>query len=699
MDTFDILLEMNVKMTMSVLAAMVNVLFCRGEPTVITTVKDLSRYLDTPDASPIRFDVMAQSPFPFVQRMPLRFSAENELLSSWTAVSNAQFINSGDIVHLQGHSVLNRLTGPVLLTTNITIVGHQDLDTPLDVGDGDDLGENLYAKLIRVRGVISSVTRDDVDSSWNWITLKNRAGHIYGAIPESACSLSSLKELIDAEVFVDGLVDRPGSWRSVLGYILMILPNGIHVEKAPPKDPFAVSTLSSLRSCHRQSVHGAVIARNRSQVFIRTTDNLTIPVMPVNKDIRPAVGSFVAVAGFVEPGMPRFRLLEAVLKVIPSVSIPSFPIRDIRIEQLFRSVQNKKIASRDLCGEIIRIRGTVVRIPNDELETGILQVECDSRLISIDISDIYTSLGKKVTIGCQIEATGLCMASFDNDIAVSMFPRFRGYSIIPRQAEDIRIIVRPPWWTKTRLLVVIGLLLATVAFFAAWNRILIARSERRRRALTQERIANARAESKIEERTRLAVELHDSVSQALTGVALQIDAAASASKADDRPAVFIFAARQMLASCRKELQCCLWDLRNRTFDEKDMTEAVMRTLKPYAGDVELSIRFNVPRKNLSEALTHAILSIIRELTSNAIRHGHARHIKVAGECENDTIRFSVTDDGTGFTPDDAPGPRQGHFGLQGIRERISTFNGEFQITSVPGKTRVLTILRIEEALH
>jgi signal transduction histidine kinase len=217
-------------------------------------------------------------------------------------------------------------------------------------------------------------------------------------------------------------------------------------------------------------------------------------------------------------------------------------------------------------------------------------------------------------------------------------------------------------------------------------------SERRGERLAQERVEHVRAELKVEERTHLAVELHDSISQVLTGIALQVDSAATAnagkSAAVERP---LSIARQMLASCRKELQCCLWDLRSRTFEEKDLNEAILRAIGPQVGRTKVSVRFNVPRERLKETTVQAILRIARELVTNAIRHGHATEIHVAGECQGDVIRMSVRDNGCGFDPSSAPGPSQGHFGLRGIRERLSRFDGGLKIDSAPGGGAKVTI--------
>ena len=131
-----------------------------------------------------------------------------------------------------------------------------------------------------------------------------------------------------------------------------------------------------------------------------------------------------------------------------------------------------------------------------------------------------------------------------------------------------------------------------------------------------------------------------------------------------------------------------------------MTEAAMRTLAPYRENADVQVRFNVPRKNLSESAVHTVLRIIRELVVNAIRHGGAKSVKIAGEYHGGTVSFSVRDNGFGFDPATAPGPRQGHFGLQGVRERLDKFNGNLMIDSRPGKgTRIFVTLDAEEAYN
>ena len=148
-------------------------------------------------------------------------------------------------------------------------------------------------------------------------------------------------------------------------------------------------------------------------------------------------------------------------------------------------------------------------------------------------------------------------------------------------------------------------------------------------------------------------------------------------------------ALRTIDSCRGELRNCLWDLRSQALEEEDMNKAIRLTLSQTIGKANLSVRFNVPRSRFTDNTAHTLLRIIRELAANAVRHGHATEIKVAGSIENDVLKFSVRDNGCGFDPDACPGVLDGHFGLQGVRERVASFEGSIRIESAPGKgTRV-----------
>ena len=196
----------------------------------------------------------------------------------------------------------------------------------------------------------------------------------------------------------------------------------------------------------------------------------------------------------------------------------------------------------------------------------------------------------------------------------------------------------------------------------------------------------------MDERTRLAAELHDYLAQNLTAISYRL-AAAERSRTVEPEALtrHLATATRMLGSCRTELRRCLWDLRSDALDEPDFTAAIRKSAETVANDADVSISWNIARTKISDSTAHTILSITRELVSNAVRHGKARHVRISGELSDGMLRFSVCDDGCGFNPSNTQGAADGHFGLDGIRERLRRHNGELDIKSSPGKGTVVSI--------
>ena len=217
---------------------------------------------------------------------------------------------------------------------------------------------------------------------------------------------------------------------------------------------------------------------------------------------------------------------------------------------------------------------------------------------------------------------------------------------------------------------------------------------RRARQLFKADLQRATSELRVKDRTRLAVELHDALSQSLTGVSMEVEAAIRhGTDNPDNLTRHLSVADKILKSCRNELRNSLWDLRNDALEERNLDEAIRRTLLPHVRDISLKVRFNVPRSLLTDNATHEILRIIRELAVNGISHGGATSIQVAGSIDGTNLLFSVRDNGTGFDPDEAPGISQGHFGIQGVRERLRQLKGKltFETASGGGTKATVTI--------
>ena len=347
-------------------------------------------------------------------------------------------------------------------------------------------------------------------------------------------------------------------------------------------------------------------------------------------------------------------------------------------------------SSNDFTRRVISFTARSATAPEITHEGSVLWVEDGGQFAAVDLSK-YARGWRIGRTGAMLRVTGVYDPVFESNLPPGALPWFTGMTVVPLPAVGIEFLNKATWTFHGMRILFFNLIVIIVLITAAliFQRILY---NRRGRQLLNEQVAHVRTKAKIDERTRLATELHDAVSQALTGVALQIDSANIVNRGENAAlSKYLDTARQMLASCRRELRDCLWDLRSQAFDEKDMSEAVRRTIFSHTGGAKAMVRFNVERSRLSESKAHAILSTTRELVVNAVRHGKATQIWIAGECSDGHVSFSVRDNGCGFDPDAAPGVREGHFGLQGIRERVRAAKGNIKVESCAGKGAKITI--------
>ena len=204
-------------------------------------------------------------------------------------------------------------------------------------------------------------------------------------------------------------------------------------------------------------------------------------------------------------------------------------------------------------------------------------------------------------------------------------------------------------------------------------------------------IANARLHEQtrelsiVAERNRLALDLHDAVSQKLFGLVLSAEAARTLLERD--PA----AARDQVGKLQAQAQDALEELRSLVFElrppdlEKDGLAGALRKhveLLRRHGEAELELELG-DEPPADATRDRELLRIAQEALHNALKHAHAACIKVRLSGDHDGLLLEVADDGVGFDPD-APATRSRRLGLTSMEERAQRVGGTLQITSAPG---------------
>ena len=561
--------------------------------------------------------------------------------------------------------------------------------------------------LVRLTGVIADAYPDETDSHYIFLVLKDGPDTIYVGLKKSAPdTYARTVPLIGATVAITGgAYSYLANKRIRLGCsVVAIGLKAIEILKPAP-DPYSVPELELLANISpdkvallgRHRTTGRVIARWKPNAFLLRTQrslgeasNMVVRIECISEEL-PACGATVEVAGFPETDLYRINFSRAIWRNAPALPLPSEDTTPVSAWQILNGDPRGHGFFYGLNGSIVRLSGIVRALPNDVEREQCVYIDENGVTVPVDVSALPRPL-PEIELGAKLEVTGACVFDLDNWRPNAAFPQIKGFRIVPRTAEDLRVIAAAPWWTPARFWSVIGSLAALLVAIFAWNLSLRRLAERRGRELAAESVAHAESDLKNLERTRLAVELHDSIAQYLTGSSMEVRTAIQSYRANepDTEAHLAIALKTIDAS-RGELRNCIWDLRNSTLESQDPNDAIRIALAPHLGDTELSVRFNIPRERLRDETMHAILCIVRELTVNAIRHGGATKVRVAAAIENGCLLCSVTDNGCGFAPESAPGMEEGHFGLQGIRERLKERRGTLTFESAPGRGTKATI--------
>jgi two-component system, NarL family, sensor histidine kinase YdfH len=191
------------------------------------------------------------------------------------------------------------------------------------------------------------------------------------------------------------------------------------------------------------------------------------------------------------------------------------------------------------------------------------------------------------------------------------------------------------------------------------------------------------------ERQRMAREFHDTLSQGLAGLILQLEAV-DANLAGNRPERARGILEQSMESARETLSKARLAIENlRQPAERDLVAAILQESGRFtdatgiACETQTDIKVDVP----GPAAETAIRAISESLT-NVARHSQAKCVKLQLSGVERELKIEICDDGVGFDPETV---QPGHYGLVGMRERIRLAGGKFEINSAPEKGTRLVI--------
>ena len=209
----------------------------------------------------------------------------------------------------------------------------------------------------------------------------------------------------------------------------------------------------------------------------------------------------------------------------------------------------------------------------------------------------------------------------------------------------------------------------------------MARQLRSAMAAERERVSD---EARTAERSRIARDLHDAISQHLFGLRM----IASGMRRADPDNEAARAIERISEDALRDMQALLSQLRPASLDGAGLAPTLEKICATYRDHLGVTVDADLADITLAEPVEDALLRVTQEACTNAIHHGHARRLAISMTRQDGHVELEVADDGTGFDPSF---PHAGS-GLRHIRERVGEIGGTVEIASDPGAGTTVTVV-------
>ena len=199
----------------------------------------------------------------------------------------------------------------------------------------------------------------------------------------------------------------------------------------------------------------------------------------------------------------------------------------------------------------------------------------------------------------------------------------------------------------------------------------------------------------VEERNRMAREIHDTLAQGFTGIVLQLEAAEQVLDGNHAEVEgHLDRAKNLARESLQEARRSVWDLLPKSLEEHSLDDAIQQAVDSWAdqGHETASFVLSGDQRELPPEVQTALLRICQESLSNIRRHARATEVKVELRSYPDEACLGVQDNGQGFNLEEVKSEgRHGGFGLAGMEQRARILGGTMSVKSQTGKGTLVEV--------
>ena len=368
------------------------------------------------------------------------------------------------------------------------------------------------------------------------------------------------------------------------------------------------------------------------------------------------VGDEVEVTGEAQPGNFSSVLRNAQLRLLWARE----PIPPV-------SVTASQAATGAFDATFIELEGRLLRIEFPKENTAILELQAGQQSFSAIVNRARGDLFiRRLKQNSLLRIRGVCVV--DSEYTHNLTP----FVLLLPSTDDVDVLAGPPWWTTGHLVAIVVTLLILVLVVQ----------------VIHSRVEHWRLRAVLDERERLAHEMHDTIAQSFAGIGFQLQAIRN--NLTDRVAPVyqqLDVACDLVRHSHEEARRSIATLRPESIESVGLMAALHSRARRMVegGSVRLSVSESGDARPIPIRISDTFFRIGQEAIANAVRHAHPTMISISLIREKSTVRFVVEDDGIGFVDS---GDKLG-FGVRGMRKRAEAISAAFQIvSSKDGGTRV-----------
>ena len=621
-------------------------------------------------------------------------------------------LGRGDLLEIEGVSDPGGFA-PYVVANKVRKIGHGRIPEPIQVTLDELEAGQMDAKWVEISGIVRSVEpkrpsdfsppppgtryaapgQDLLQAKDPKVKMKLAWGSARVIVQFNGDCKP--EDYVDAKVRVRGLCFNLHNRNRQFVRPFVQVPRGVEVaiEKPPPEHPFGgahrpVASLLQFAQLtgehgHRVHVRGIVVHHQPGAVLWVRDGDRSLRVEATQKEVLHP-GDEVDVLGFPVRGGYSAVLEDAEFRKLSSKPAPVPHV----LKDLSSALQN----DADLV----------------QLEARVTEVRRFPDNVALTLDWRHTSIRAQMHLpedvpapadwlpGSLVRVSGVCSIITDEAGPLGGLWEPHSFQILLRSPADFSVIRPPPWWNAERVVWVLSGFLALAVGAVA----MVMLASRRR--LKDQEHHRAMAETEftaiLSERNRVAREIHDTLSQSLGAISVQLELARGHANEISAPARnHLGAAHKLARAALADARDSIWNMRSQVLEKRDLGQALEGILVQMTEGtgVTPSMRVEGASRRLAPVVENNLLRVGQEAITNASKHANPARIDVTLGFDRRTVRLAVTDDGVGFSIGSQSGGNRRSFGLVGIKERAELLGGTVEIKSAPGQgTRVVVTVSV-----